>query len=484
MCALTVMVKWTLLGRVKPGVYSLWSAFYVRFWFVRQLGELALDLLHPLYATLYVSPWYRALGAKVGARAEISTATSVVPDLIEIGAESFIADGVVFGAARAEPDAIRLAHTRIGRRTFVGNSALLPTGSDLGDEVLLGVLSKPPPNAEAALERGTTWFGSPAIRLPKRQVAAVFDEGARFNPSTRLIATRLSIEFVRVNLSLSVFLSLFSVLLTIVGDLSDQPNGVLLIALMFPFLYLGFALAAGVFVIALKWIVIGRYKPTNQPLWSLFVWRTELVTSTYENLAVPLLLDPLRGTPFLNMYLRALGCRIGRRAFIDTTDITEFDLVEVGDDAALNEDSGLQTHLFEDRVMKVSSLKIGARATVGSNSIVLCDFVIEDDAHLGDVDASARDKLGRFACKTGHGSDMNVAKSLNCDVWCVDLSAPHRLARATVQDHAEMASGGPTRLVRRRLLRAELALRWSVHPDALHFQREASGQVRVTGPKQ
>ena len=385
MCALTVIAKWTLLGRVKPGVYSLWSHFYVRFWFVRQLGELALDLLHPLYATLYVSPWYRALGAKVGARAEISTATSVVPDLIEIGAESFIADGVVFGAARAQPDAIRLARTRIGRRTFVGNSALLPTGSDLGDEVLLGVLSKPPPDAHAALERGTTWFGSPAIRLPKRQIAAVFDEGARFNPSKRLIATRLTIEFVRVTLSLSVFLSLFSVLLTIVGDLSDKPNGVLLIAMMFPILYIGFALAAGTFVIALKWIVIGRYKPTNQPLWSLFVWRTELVTSTYENLAVPLLLDPLRGTPFLNLYLRAMGCRIGRRAFIDTTDITEFDLVEVGDDAALNEDSGLQTHLFEDRVMKVSGLKIGARATVGSMSIVLYDSVIEDDAQLGDL---------------------------------------------------------------------------------------------------
>ena len=100
---------------------------------------------------------------------------------------------------------------------------------------------------------------------------------------------------------------------------------------------------------------------------------------------MPLLLDPLRGTPFLNLYLRAMGCRIGRRAFIDTTDITEFDLVEVGDDAALNEDSGLQTHLFEDRVMKVSGLKIGARATVGSMSIVLYDSVIEDDAQLGDL---------------------------------------------------------------------------------------------------
>ena len=35
--------------------------------------------------------------------------------------------------------------------------------------------------------------------------------------------------------------------------------------------------------------------------------------------------------------------------------------------------------------MKVSGLKIGARATVGSLAIVLYDAVIEDDAQLGDL---------------------------------------------------------------------------------------------------
>jgi non-ribosomal peptide synthetase-like protein len=384
MCTLMVAVKWTVVGKVKPGTYSIWSAFYVRLWFVRQLGELALDLLHPLYATLYVRPWYIALGAKVGERAEISTATSVLPDLIEIGEESFIADGVVFGAPRARQGAIQLERTRIGKRTFVGNSALLPTGAQLGDEVLIGVLSKPPPG-DAALAKGATWFGSPAIHLPRRQMAAVFDEGARFRPSKRLILTRLVIEYVRVTLSLTVFLSLFSVFLTLVGELSALEYGPLWILLTFPFLYMGFALAAGAFVLALKWLVVGRYKPTNKPLWSLFVWKTELVTSTYENLAVPLLLEPLRGTPWLNIYLRLMGCKIGKRVFTDTTDITEHDLVDVGDDAALNEDAGLQTHLFEDRIMKVSGLKIGARTTVGSLAIVLYDAVIEDDAQLGDL---------------------------------------------------------------------------------------------------
>lgn len=384
MCALMVAAKWLLLGRVKPGSHSIWSWFYVRYWFVRQLGALALDLIQPIYATLYVAPWYRALGAKVGARAEISTASSVLHDLIEVGPESFIADGVLFGGARMEPEVVRFERTRIGRRTFLGNSAVLPTGTTLGDDVLIGVLSKPPQHGEAEAG-GTAWFGCPAIRLPRRQIVAVFDEGARFNPSKRLILSRLTIEFIRVILPLTVFVALFGAFLSVIGILDEQPNGALLIALAFTPLYLGFALGAGAFVVALKWLVVGRYKPTTAPLWSFFVWRTELVTSTYENLAVPLLLEPLRGTPYLNIFLRLMGCRIGKRVFCDTTDITEHDLVSFGDDAALNEDAGIQTHLFEDRVMKVSGVEIGARATIGSMAITLYDSVVEDDAQLGDL---------------------------------------------------------------------------------------------------
>jgi non-ribosomal peptide synthetase-like protein len=385
MCLLTIAAKWLLLGRVKPGVYSMTSWFYIRYWFLQQINDRALSLLHPIYATLYVTPWYRALGVKVGHRAEISTASEIVPDLVEIGDESFIADAVVLGAARIEPGAVRLEHTRIGRRSFIGNSALLPTGSVIGDEVLLGVLSKPPEDQEDAKTSGSTWFGSPAMRLPNRQTCVLFDEGARFNPSRKLVAMRLAIEYVRVTLSLTIFLALFSLVLSVVGDLSERPNGLFIIAAIFPLLYVGLAGGCGLFVLLLKWAVIGRYRPTVQPLWSTFVWRTELVTSTYENLAVPNLLEYMRGTPWLPAYFRLLGCRIGRRCYMDTTDITEHDLVRIGDDVMLNEDAGLQTHLFEDRVMKVSNIEIGDRAVIGSLSIVLYDAEVGADVQLGDL---------------------------------------------------------------------------------------------------
>ncbi len=385
MCVLTVLAKRLIMGPVKPGTYSLHSWFYVRYWFVQQINDLALRLLHPIYATLYVVPWYRALGMKIGPRAEISTASAMVPELVEIGAESFIADSVIFGAARIGHGSITLAHTSIGRRSFIGNSALLPTGAVIGDEVLIGVLSKPPADTDKARASGTTWFGSPPIQLPVRQISTMFDEGARFNPSRRLIITRLSIEAVRITLSLTMFLTFFDIMFTKIGDLADLPDGGRQIAMAFPLLYFGFALACGGFVLLLKWLVIGRYRPTTQPLWSAFVWRTELVTATYENLAVPNLLEPLRGTPWLPVYLRLMGARIGKRCYIDTTDLTEHDLVSIGDDVALNDFAGLQTHLFEDRVMKVGSITIGDRATIGSLAIVLYDAEVGPDAQLGDL---------------------------------------------------------------------------------------------------
>jgi acetyltransferase-like isoleucine patch superfamily enzyme len=54
-----------------------------------------------------------------------------------------------------------------------------------------------------------------------------------------------------------------------------------------------------------------------------------------------------------------------------TTELTEYDLVTVGDEACLNEDCTLLTHLFEDRVMKVSTVHVGARCTVGRDAVVL-----------------------------------------------------------------------------------------------------------------
>src|SRR5208337_2723118 len=58
------VMKWLLLGRVRPGTHSITGWFHFRKWFFDQLMDMSLDLLGPLYSTLYLLPWYRVLGAR------------------------------------------------------------------------------------------------------------------------------------------------------------------------------------------------------------------------------------------------------------------------------------------------------------------------------------------------------------------------------------------------------------------------------------
>jgi acetyltransferase-like isoleucine patch superfamily enzyme len=101
-----------------------------------------------------------------------------------------------------------------------------------------------------------------------------------------------------------------------------------------------------------------------------------------ENIADPLLTNYFLGTPFLAWYWRCLGAKIGSRVFIDSGDTTEFDLVHIDDRAALNNGCRLQTHLFEDRVMKMSQVRIGKNCVVGHSSIVLYDTQMEPGSQL------------------------------------------------------------------------------------------------------
>jgi non-ribosomal peptide synthetase-like protein len=81
--------------------------------------------------------------------------------------------------------------------------------------------------------------------------------------------------------------------------------------------------------------------------------------------------------------MRLFGVKLGRGVFMNMTDITEFDCVSVGDFAALNELCALQTHLYEDRVMKVGRVCVGKGVSVGAGSTVLYDALVSDYARLG-----------------------------------------------------------------------------------------------------
>jgi non-ribosomal peptide synthetase-like protein len=381
----TVVLSRLLLYKMKPGTYPVYGWIYVRKWLSDQLISTSLIVLHPLYATVYISSFFRMLGAKIGKNTEISTASNVTHTMLEIGDESFIADAVTLGEEDIRGQQLILDNTKVGNRSFVGNSALIPQGYELGDDMLIGVLSTPPTAEQLEQTHARDWFGSPAISLPKRQDSGNYPASLTTNPSMGRKAARFLIEGIRIILPETVIICCSVLFIAYCHDLVKDRTLVQILkeAPKLPFYYLFYMGGPALLVtLLLKWISIGKFKAEQHPMWTHKVWRSEANTTTYEALAVPFLLEFMKGTPFLPMVLSLFGVKFGKRVWLNTTDITEHDMVSIGDDTALNEDCGPQTHLFEDRVMKVGTVKIGARCSIGSRSIILYDSEIGDDVKL------------------------------------------------------------------------------------------------------
>ncbi|MBC7553485.1 MAG: amino acid adenylation domain-containing protein, partial [Taibaiella sp.] len=336
---LTRLLQWG----IKPGKYPIFSGFYLRKWFADQLISISLIVLHPIYATVFVSLWFRALGAKVGKNTEISTASSVTHPLLVIGRNAFVADAVTLGEADVRGQQLILDKTIIGNNSFVGNSALIPQGYNLPGRMLIGVLSTPPEPEQLKAAKARDWFGSPAIALPRRQESRTFPAEQTFKPSPPRILGRSVIEFIRLLIPETTIIICSIYFIAYSHDLLVEKQW-WEIAYTLPVYYLYYmGLPAFLVTLVLKWLTIGKYKAKQRPMWTMGVWITEALTSTYEALSVPFVLDYMRGTPWLPVLLRLLGVKIGRRVWMNTTDITEFDMVEIGDDTAMNEDCGPQT---------------------------------------------------------------------------------------------------------------------------------------------
>lgn len=380
-CAVTAIGKRLVLHRAPVGIHTVFSGLGVRKWVADKLLEFSLMFTNSLYATLYAVPWLRLLGARVGRGVEVSTAAHLDPDLLVLGPESFVADMASVGAATFANGHIELRPTEVGSRAFVGNAAVVPAGSVLGDGSLVGVGTVPPASGVPA---GTSWLGSPAMHLPLRQSSGSYGEAETFRPPRKVLVHRLIIEFFRITLPASMLGAAFYIYLLVLSGLA-RGRDLAIPALVSPLVAIGVSAAVIGCCAAIKRNVIGRYQPRVEPLWSPFVRRTEFVTGLYEAAAVPAGVGLLTGTPFLPPVLRWFGARIGRRTWIGTTYLTEFDLVEIGDDATVGVEASLQTHLFEDRVMKMSVVTIQSGATVGTRAIVLYDAVVGEDVSLGSL---------------------------------------------------------------------------------------------------
>lgn len=370
------------IGRIQAGCVPLESLAYLRHWVSSYLMENTRSILMPVYGTIYLPHLFRLLGAKVGQGVEMATVSHVSPDLLEVGRGSFLADACLVGGMRIHNSMVEFGNVRIGTRSFVGNSAIVPGGVTVGDGVLIGVSSTLPSGASVVRDN-TRWLGSPGFELPNTQLDTCFQEDQLFTPTRAAFLERAATDAARI---LVPRLIQTVCAITFVGSIAvlSRVAPLHVVAAALPFMATASAYLAIGMTALLKWSIQGAVKPVVKPLWSRFVWHNEFVNGVFETAAAPAM-SPLLGTPFIGACLRMMGCKVGRWCFINSTLFSEFDLVEIGDRAAINLGVTIQTHLFEDRIFKADHLKIGSDCSVGNMAVVLYATEMKPGSALGSL---------------------------------------------------------------------------------------------------
>lgn len=350
------------IGAIRPGIVSRWSLSYVRIW-------LKTEIVHStgvwLSGTLFWPMWLKLAGMKVGTGCEISTIIDVIPELVEIGDESFFADGVYLCGPRVHRGTVTLAAGRLGKNTFLGNHAVVPGGQRLPDNVLIGVCTVAD---DRIIRTGTAWFGNPPFELPRRE-AVEFDRQLTHDPPMIRYLDRVFWELLRNGL-LVVPLLVLSIWFELLTGAETTVSPKIFLFVVVPIVSLGMIVCLCLLVLALKWILLGRVRPGVHAFWSCWCSRWDFLYVAWGFYASGAL-SVLEGTLLLSWYLRAMGARVGRRVILGGgfAQVVDPDMLQFEDGATVS--CQFQAHTFEDRVLKIDRVLICRRATVGSNSVLL-----------------------------------------------------------------------------------------------------------------
>jgi non-ribosomal peptide synthetase-like protein len=147
----------------------------------------------------------------------------------------------------------------------------------------------------------------------------------------------------------------------------------------------GTLLGLGVLPIAVKWLLIGRWRPRRIRAWSLGYFRFWLVkTVVVANPMARLFI----GTPLYSFYLRALGARVGRGVTILTPHIPVCtDLLTIGAGSLITKDTYLSCYRARAGLIETGHVTVGAGSFIGEHSVLDINAALGQRSQLGHASA-------------------------------------------------------------------------------------------------
>ncbi|KAJ9444505.1 EryA1 [Diplonema papillatum] len=379
----TLIVRWLLLGRVKPGTEKVTPPLVVRFWFVLRLIRMTERLLMPLFRyTPVMWLWYRCLGYRIPI-SNILSPFHAVPGLVSAG------ERVYWGFIPVFPCV--LCDVRSGTVTFMS--------THLGDDSFVGPLSLVLPGAQlealSAVSAGGLVAAGRVVRTKTMSIGNKIT--VAYNPKHD---TAANFPFQCYNMVFSAMRgvadSFFIICALVFGtavasgvhdDLHQPWSLTTAVATVTFFACFGMVVAPlqALLAIAGKWILLGRVSESEVHAWRSFYHARWIACLSLSIGAV----QPLRlvygGTHIMQWYHRLRGGKVGANVIMTSAPQSpEADLVEFGDGVVVTDLGGnMYAHNFAGGNMKYERTVIGRGVRMPTSCHVVPGVHMNDGVTVG-----------------------------------------------------------------------------------------------------
>jgi hypothetical protein len=90
-----------------------------------------------------------------------------------------------------------------------------------------------------------------------------------------------------------------------------------------------------------------------------------------------------RATPIWSAHLRWYGARVGRRVFVNSLHLGDYNLLDFADDVVIGADVHLSGHTVEGGVVKTGSVRLGRGVTIGLGAVIDIDVTVAAGCQVG-----------------------------------------------------------------------------------------------------
>ena len=132
--------------------------------------------------------------------------------------------------------------------------------------------------------------------------------------------------------------------------------------------------------VAVKWVLVGRWKAAEFPVWGWAYIRFWVVKTLVRMNPVVL----FAGSPLFNLYLRALGAKIGRGALVLTPTVPVCtDLLSIGARSVVRKDVALSCYRAHAGMIQTGPVNLGAEVFVSESTVLDIHTSMGDRSQLG-----------------------------------------------------------------------------------------------------